>query len=537
MPDSSWTESGSSISLVPATTTIDSGSSTTNVNYLTNSYKISLMAQYAAELATKTSLDELATTWSVSSTYYDNAVAAISTALIAAGAPSDWATTWPDGTTSGPWTGIQTSLANLWAQVATQRTAAANAASAISAAQAALKTAFFLGKWWNLPFPSGGGDLTSVPAAVTIDQNINYSTPLSGTPDYPWQNVSTEPSGMTITTNFYARWTGYVTAGEAGTYTFGVNSDDGANLYVNGTQLISNLPNGQTADDTSCAYMQSGTIALSAGQTVPIILEWENMVGPGGIQFIMIPPGGPAQLAVAGTSTISGSSITAGSITANQIAAGAITTALIAAGAITTALIAAGAITAVQIAAGAITADMITAGTLNAANVAVINLNASNIVTGTLSATRVLFADGTSVSTANRVQTVTASPTTNNTIVSPTTTNLMSATGYSWTINAASASDVYNVDLDLLLTWSDATSNDYCNILVCVDGVTSSPAISNNIYVQGDLASASNYRAHISGTITGLSAGAHTIQVYLEGDAIAVWRLQIGSVGRLQRIF
>jgi len=132
MPNSPWTETGSSISLVPSTTTI--GSDPENVNYLSNQDKINLMAQYTAELAMKTSLDTLASTWSVSSTFYDNAVAGISSGLITAGAPSNWATTWPDGTTSGPWPGIQTSLANLWAQVATQRTALQ---SSISSAQAA----------------------------------------------------------------------------------------------------------------------------------------------------------------------------------------------------------------------------------------------------------------------------------------------------------------------------------------------------------------------------------------------------------------
>jgi hypothetical protein len=83
----------------------------------------------------KTSLDTLASTWSVSSSAYNTAVGNISSALITAGAPSNWATTWPDGTTSGPWPGIQTSLANLWAQVATQRTALQ---SVISSAQATM---------------------------------------------------------------------------------------------------------------------------------------------------------------------------------------------------------------------------------------------------------------------------------------------------------------------------------------------------------------------------------------------------------------
>ncbi len=156
MPNSAWTETGSSISLVPVTTPIDPGSSPNNVNYLTNANKIALMAQYTAELAMKTSLDTLASTWSVASTFYDSAVAAISTALINAGAPSNWATTWPDGTTSGPWTGIQTSLANLWAQVATQRTALQ---SSISAAQASAAFAA------SLAVPTVVSSLPSLPSS------------------------------------------------------------------------------------------------------------------------------------------------------------------------------------------------------------------------------------------------------------------------------------------------------------------------------------------------------------------------------------
>jgi hypothetical protein len=136
MPDSSWTETGSSISLVPTTTPIDPGSSPSNVNYLTNGYKIALMAQYAAELAMKTSLDSLASTWGCSSTAYDSAVATINTTLTGFGAPSNWATTWPDGTMSGPWLGVQTMLSNDWSSIATLRTALQGAISAAQAAAA-----------------------------------------------------------------------------------------------------------------------------------------------------------------------------------------------------------------------------------------------------------------------------------------------------------------------------------------------------------------------------------------------------------------
>jgi hypothetical protein len=50
MPNSAWTTTGSGISLVATQTALD-GSSPENVNYLTNADKITLMAQYAGELA------------------------------------------------------------------------------------------------------------------------------------------------------------------------------------------------------------------------------------------------------------------------------------------------------------------------------------------------------------------------------------------------------------------------------------------------------------------------------------------------------
>jgi len=134
VPNSTWTETGSSISLVPVTSPIDPGSSVENVNYVTNADKIALMAQYASELAMKTSLDSLATTWVVPSTTYNSAVAMINTTITSySGAPSNWATIWPDGTNSGPWTGVQTSLSSDWAAIATARTALQ---ASISAAQA-----------------------------------------------------------------------------------------------------------------------------------------------------------------------------------------------------------------------------------------------------------------------------------------------------------------------------------------------------------------------------------------------------------------
>ena len=137
MPNlSAWTATGSSINLVAATTPVSTASSPVDVNYLTNSDKIALMNQYATELASKTTLDTTAAGLSVSHVSYDNAVAAINTLLLGAGAPSNWATTWPDGTTLGPVVGIQSLLASAWATVATNRVALQGSISAAQAAAA-----------------------------------------------------------------------------------------------------------------------------------------------------------------------------------------------------------------------------------------------------------------------------------------------------------------------------------------------------------------------------------------------------------------
>ena len=115
---------------------------TASVDYLTNADKIALIADYTAELATQSTLDAQATSLGVSHTAYDAAVAGINTVLISAGAPSNWATTWPDGMTSGPSTNITGSLASAWATIASARTALQTAISNQQAAAAQVAAIF-----------------------------------------------------------------------------------------------------------------------------------------------------------------------------------------------------------------------------------------------------------------------------------------------------------------------------------------------------------------------------------------------------------
>jgi hypothetical protein len=145
-------------------------------------------------------------------------------------------------------------------------------------------TADLAGKWWNAAFPAGGGDLGTTPVATTQDASLNYN--ITGE---TWANAIAGPAGVD-TTNIYARWTGTFISPTDGTYTIGVNSDDGANVYVNGTLLVNNLSVGQAAQ-ADLTYTQSGQIALTAGTSNSIVVEYEQGEGQGGIQLLWTPPG------------------------------------------------------------------------------------------------------------------------------------------------------------------------------------------------------------------------------------------------------
>jgi hypothetical protein len=104
-----------------------------------------------------------------------------------------------------------------------------------------------------------------------------------------WSSTTAAPAGVD-TTNIYARWTGTFVSPVDGTYTIGVNSDDGANVYVNGTLLVGNLSAGQGAQ-SDLTYTQSGQIALTMGTTNTIVVEYQQGGGQAGIQLLWTPPG------------------------------------------------------------------------------------------------------------------------------------------------------------------------------------------------------------------------------------------------------
>jgi hypothetical protein len=90
---------------------------------------------------------------------------------------------------------------------------------------------------------------------------------IDGQINFDW-GAGTAPLG--VGDSFSIRWTGYFLATTTETYTFCTQSDDGARLWVNGTQVINNWTD--HAQTKNC-----GTINLTAGQKYSLQLEfYEN---------------------------------------------------------------------------------------------------------------------------------------------------------------------------------------------------------------------------------------------------------------------
>lgn len=101
--------------------------------------------------------------------------------------------------------------------------------------------------------------------------------------NYAWGGGAPE-SSLVGTDQFSIRFQGSVQAVDAGTYTFYTTSDDGVRLWVAGQQVVNNWTDHGTT-------VNSGTISLSAGQVVTIVLEYYERTGGAVIKLEMSGPG------------------------------------------------------------------------------------------------------------------------------------------------------------------------------------------------------------------------------------------------------
>lgn len=113
--------------------------------------------------------------------------------------------------------------------------------------------------------------LSGTPAATQTDPQVAFTWNGPPTPGVPG-------------TNFSAKWTGTLTPPVTGTYTFGLTSDDGSRLVINGQQVIDNwrdqAPNTETAQ-----------VALTAGQPVQIEVDYYQAAGGAMVNLGWVLPG------------------------------------------------------------------------------------------------------------------------------------------------------------------------------------------------------------------------------------------------------
>lgn len=136
--------------------------------------------------------------------------------------------------------------------------AAAGAAILGSTAAAAAQTGTGLqGDYYNYAGASPPATpFATAPVLSRVDSEINFVWPAS-------------PGGAVTAENFAVRWTGFLIPAYSETYTFHEITSDGARLTVNGMLIID-----QWANSAHPAPENNGTIALTAGTAVPIILEF-----------------------------------------------------------------------------------------------------------------------------------------------------------------------------------------------------------------------------------------------------------------------
>ena len=103
-------------------------------------------------------------------------------------------------------------------------------------------------------------DFTS-PVLTRTDSQINFD----------WGTGSPAPSIGPDT--FSSRWSGYLLAPETGTYSLSSLTSDGVRAYVSGLPVINNL------NDQSTRWTDGQSISLTAGQKVPLLLEYYENTG------------------------------------------------------------------------------------------------------------------------------------------------------------------------------------------------------------------------------------------------------------------
>lgn len=120
----------------------------------------------------------------------------------------------------------------------------------------------------------------------TPSESRKFAEKIDTTVNYDWGTGG--PSGGP-TDAFYVNWEGYFTAPTHGYYYFGLASDDGARLKVNGGTVVDRWYWYDPAWDGYETYDQYGTW-LNEGERVPLQLEYFEESGPAQIKLLLNSP-------------------------------------------------------------------------------------------------------------------------------------------------------------------------------------------------------------------------------------------------------
>ncbi|MEW1866491.1 MULTISPECIES: glycoside hydrolase family 3 C-terminal domain-containing protein [unclassified Streptomyces] len=119
--------------------------------------------------------------------------------------------------------------------------------------------------------------LAGDPAATTTDPQV----------DFKWNGQA--PAAGVSGGSFSAKWTGTITPPATGTYTFGITSDDGSRLFIDGKQLIDNW-----RDQGSTT--QTAQVDLTAGKPVQVEMDYYQSGGDAVAELGWTPPGAGSPL-------------------------------------------------------------------------------------------------------------------------------------------------------------------------------------------------------------------------------------------------
>ncbi|MEI6481198.1 MAG: PA14 domain-containing protein [Candidatus Saccharibacteria bacterium] len=104
-------------------------------------------------------------------------------------------------------------------------------------------------------------------------------------PNFDWSVNSPVPGAPAD--NFYVRWEGYFTAPTAGLYKFGVGGDDGVTIIVNGVWRA-----GDWSSHSYSEYYDATGLQMTAGQTVPVIMQYFETGGGAKVKMLLDGPNG-----------------------------------------------------------------------------------------------------------------------------------------------------------------------------------------------------------------------------------------------------